>query len=111
MKIDVTQLGWLLLMLWIIQLCLYLVRLVFPNRFNIGIRKIFYISASISILLSLAIMFGGYYKNIPGATCGTESFNPFMIVGLLGSFGSLIFYIFFAILNNIVNRIRNESRS
>lgn len=110
MKVDVNQLGWLIIIIWIIQLIFYLVQITFPNTLNFGIRKIFFLSVATCMFLSLTIMLGGFYKNIPGATCGTENFNPVVIIGIYGSIGSLIIYIFVSILNIIANRIRKETR-
>ncbi len=106
MKVDVNQLGWLLIIIWIIQTIFYLGHIGIPNIVNITFKKVFYISVATCVILSLTIQFGGFYKSIPNATCGTEEFNPIGIIGMYGSFGSLIIYFIFSILKKVINKIR-----
>ncbi|MBL7821460.1 MAG: hypothetical protein JNL65_12675 [Saprospiraceae bacterium] len=105
MKFDVEDLGWLLLTIWIIQTIFYLGYLVFHDTFNFEFRKILYISVATSLILSLIIQFGGFYKSIQAATCGTEKFNPIGIIGVYGSIGSLIIYIIFSILKKVIDKL------
>ncbi len=105
MKVDVNQLGWLLIMIWIIQTIFYLGHIGFPNIFNITFKKVFYISVTTCVIVSLTIQFGGFYRSIPNATCGTEKFNPLGIIGIYGSIGSLIIYIIFSIFKKVINKL------
>lgn len=105
MKFDVEDLGWLLITIWIIQAIFYLGHLVFHDTFNFEYRKILYISVATSLILSLIIQFGGFYKSIQAATCGTEKFNPIGIIGVYGSIGSLIIYIIFSILKKVIDKL------
>lgn len=105
MKFDVEDLGWLLITIWIIQTIFYLGHLVFQDIFNFEFRKILYISVATSLILSLIIQFGGFYKSIQAATCGTEKFNSIVIISMFGSIGSLIIYIIFSILKKGVAKL------
>lgn len=105
MKVDVNQLEWLLIIIWVIQTIFYLGHIGFPNAFNFTFRKIFYISVATCLILSLIILFGEFYKSIPGVTCGTEKFNPLGIIGMYGSIGSLIIYIIFSIFKKVINKL------
>lgn len=105
MMFSVDELGWLLIIIWIIQSIFYLGHLVFHGIFNFEFRKILYISVATCLILSLAILFGGFYKSIQAVTCGTEKFNPIGIIGLDGSIGSLMIYILFSILKKGVDNL------
>lgn len=105
MKFDAEDLGWLLITIWIIQSILYLGYMRFPGKFNFTFRKILYISVATCLILSFVILFGGFYKSIQAATCGTEKFNPIGIIGMYGSIGSLIIYIIFSILKKVIDKL------
>ncbi|MBK8483027.1 MAG: hypothetical protein IPL31_01365 [Saprospiraceae bacterium] len=110
MKFDINQIEWLLIIIWIIQTIFYLGIIGFTNAFNFTFKKVFYISVVTCLIVSFTIQFGGFYKSIQSATCGTEKFNPIGIIGMYGSIGSLIIYIIFSILKKATNEIRKETR-
>lgn len=110
MMFDADELGWILIIIWIIQTVFYLGHIGLPSTFNFEFRKILYISVATCLILSLLIQFGGLYKSIQGATCGTEKFNPIGIIGMFGSIGSLIIFIIFSILRKVTDKLTQGSR-
>lgn len=104
MKIDVSQLGTIILIIWVVQIGIYSIQLLIPKIFNFGIRKTLLYSICICLLLAMIIMVCGFYKSIPNTTCGSEKFNPIVIVGIYGSIGNTIIYLIVSIMNNVANQ-------
>ena len=106
MKVDVNQLGLILLIIWTIQISIYSIQLLFPGLINLGIRKTLIISILTCIILATTILIGDFYESTPRAPCGDEKFNPIGILGIYGSIGSLCIHLIISTINKIVNRRR-----
>ncbi len=93
MKVDTNFLLSLLKILWIVQIIIYLAQLIFPKRIPFGLNKTLNYSILSCVTLGIGIFLVGIYSTTPNATCGTERFNPIMLLSIYGSIGSAIIFL------------------
>lgn len=101
MKVDTNFLLSLLKVLWIVQIIIYLVKLALPNKFPFGLSKTFKYSILSCVTIGIGIYVVGIYSTTPNATCGTERFNPIILLSIYGSIGSLFIFIITSVLQKV----------
>lgn len=101
MKVDTNFLLSLLKILWIAQIIIYLAQLIFPKRIPFGLNKTLNYSILSCVTLGIGIFLVGIYSTTPNATCGTERFNPIILLSIYGSIGSLFIFIIASVLQKV----------
>lgn len=92
MKLDNEALFNILIILVSVQIMLSIMAL-FNFKFSLSPGKIFIIFIIFYIFTGFTIYFLNLYQPIPGGWCGTERFNPIILISELGSILSLFIYI------------------